>query len=147
MENGFSSLFKIKINFAESHTFFPTIVFWSLLFLLLLIFIFNGIPYLRDLRSGKRQLKLSAAHIDKFRLLGTLALTVVYFVLMDYVGTFFPNTGLGFLIVSMPFILLLSMLYIHDVTRRKIVIVVLNAVIAPSIAWIVLAKMFNITLP
>jgi len=147
MDNGISSLFKVKIDFAESHTFFPTIVLWVLLFLLLLIFIFNGIPYLRDLRSGKRQFKLSAEHIDKFRLLGTLALTVVYFVLMDYVGMLFPNTGLGFLIVSMPFIFLLSMLYVHDVTRRKIVIIVLNAVIAPSIAWFVLAKLFNITLP
>lgn len=147
MDNGISSLFKVKINFAESHTYFPTIVFWVLLFLLLLIFVFNGIPYLRDLRSGKRQIKLSAAHVDKFRLLGTLVLTVAYFLLMDYVGMFFPNTGLGFLIVSMPFIFLLSMLYVHDVTRRKILIIVLNAVIAPSIAWYVLAKLFNITLP
>jgi hypothetical protein len=147
MDNGILSLFKVKIDFAESHTFFPTIVSWVLLFLLLLILIFNGIPYWRELRNGKRRFKLTTAHIDKFRLLGTLVLTVAYFLLMDYVGAFFPNTGLGFLIVSMPFIFLLSMLYVHDVTRRKVVIIVLNAVIAPTIAWFVLAKLFYITLP
>lgn len=147
MEDGFSSLFKIKIDFAESHTYFPTIVFWALLFLLLLIFIFNGIPYLRDLQSGKRQIKLSVAHVDKLRLLGTLVLTVGYFLLMDYVSMLFPNMGFGFLFVSMPFIFLLSLLYAHEISRRKIVIIISNALIAPSIAWVVLAKMFDITLP
>ncbi|MGW8311933.1 MAG: tripartite tricarboxylate transporter TctB family protein [Desulfuromonadales bacterium] len=147
MEKDTSSLFAVKINFAESHTFFPTIVLWVLVFLLLLIFIFNGIPYLRALSSGRRQLNFSVAHIDKLRLLGTLVLTVVYFLLMEYVGTLFPNMGYGFLFVSVPFILLLSMLYVHNVTRRKIVIMLLNAVIAPCIAWYVLARLFNITLP
>jgi len=147
MENGASSLFEVKINFAESHTFFPTIVLWVLVFLLVLIFIFNGIPYLKALSAGKRQLSFSVAHIDKIRLIGTLGLTIAYFLLMDYVGAFFPNMGYGFLFVSIPFILLLSLLYAHEMTRKKIMIIVLNAVIAPGIAWFLLAKMFDITLP
>ncbi|PLX89599.1 MAG: tripartite tricarboxylate transporter [Desulfuromonas sp.] len=147
MDNGISSLFKVKINFAESHTFFPTIVFWVLLILLLLIFIFNGRPYLRSLRNGERKLSLSLAHVDKLRLPGTLVLTVAYFLLMDYVGTFFPNQGLGFLFVSIPFIFLLSLLYVHRIDRRKILAMSLNALIAPSVAWYVLAQLFNITLP
>ncbi len=142
-----ASLFAVKIDFAESHTFFPTIVLWVMVFLLVLIFITNGIPYLRALSSGKKQLNFSVAHLDKFRLIGTLALTIVYFLLMEYVGTLFPNTGYGFLIVSIPFLFLLSMLYVHDITRRKIVIILLNSSIAPGIAWFVLARMFNITLP
>lgn len=147
MEDRFSSLFNIKIDFAQSHNYFPTIVLWVMLFLLLLIFIFNGLPYLRELKAGKRQLKLSVAHVDKLRLLGTLALTIAYFMLMDYVGMLFPNMGYGFLFVSIPFIFLLSLLYVHEICRRKIVIISLNALIAPSIAWVVLAKLFNITLP
>jgi len=147
MEDGFSSLFKIKIIFDDSHTFFPTIVFWVLVFLLGLIIIFNGIPYLRALSTGKRQLSFSVAHIDKLRLLGTLILTIAYFLMMEYVGTFFPNMGYGFLFVSIPFVFLLSLLYAHVITRRKIVVILMNAVIAPSLAWFLLAKMFNITLP
>ncbi len=147
MQDGVSSLFAVKINFPESHTFFPTIVFWVLVFLLALIFVVNGIPYLRALRTGKRRLTFSVAHIDKLRLIGTLALTIAYFLMMEYVGTFFPNMGYGFLFVSIPFIFLLSLLYVHNMTRRKLVIILLNAVIAPSIAWYVLAQLFNITLP
>lgn len=147
MENGLSSLFTVTINFKESHTFFPTIVIWVLLFLLLLIFLVHGVPYLRDLRSGKRKLTFTTAHMDKLRLIGTLVLTVAYFLLMDYVGRFFPNMGFGFLFVSIPFIFLLSLLYVHGCDRRKLLIIGLNALIAPGVAWYVLAQLFNISLP
>lgn len=147
MENGLSSLFAVTINFAESHTFFPKIIIWVLLFLLVLIFIFNVIPYLRALQNGERKLSFSLAHIDMLRLPGTLALTVSYFLLMDYVGGFFPNLGYGFLFVTIPFLFLLSLLYVHDLDRRKFVIIILNAIIAPSVAWIILGKMLKITLP
>ena len=147
MDSGLSSLFKVHINFKESHTLFPTIVVWVLIFLLLLIFLVHGIPFLRDLSRGKRKLSFSLAHMDKLRFGGTLVLTVAYFLLMDYVGTFFPNMGLGFLLMSIPFIFLLSMLYVHEVNRRKLLVISLNAVVAPSIAWYVLAQLFNISLP
>lgn len=147
MENSSLSLLSIKINFAQSHIFFPTIVIWTLIILLVLIFIFNGVPYLRALSSGERTLSLSTEHMDKIKLLGTLVLTVAYFMLMEYVGTFFPNMGYGFLLVSMPYILLLSLLYVHDINRKKFVAILLNSIIAPSVAWFVLARLFNITLP
>ncbi len=142
-----ASLFAVKIEFAESHTFFPTIVLWVMVILLVLIFIFNGIPYLRALKRGDKRLRLSVAHLDKLRLIGTLGITIAYFLLMQYVGNLFPNTGYGFLFVSIPFLFLLSLLYVHKISRRKILIIVLNSAIAPCIAWFVLAQMFNITLP
>lgn len=147
MDRGFLSLFEVSINFKQSHTFFPTLVLWVLLFLLLLIFLVHGIPYLRDLHSGRRTLSFSLAQVDKLRFAGTLVLTVAYFQLMDYVGTFFPNMGLGFLFVSIPFIFLLSRLYVTNMNRGKLLAISLNALIAPSIAWYVLAQLFNITLP
>lgn len=147
MENSTSSLLAVKINFAQSHTFFPTIVIWTLVLLLILIFIFNGLPYLRSLKSGERTINISIDHIDKMRLPGTLVLTVAYFMLMEYVGAFFPNMGYGFLFVSMPYILLLSLLYVHDINRKKLIAIVSNAILAPGIAWLLLAQLFNITLP
>ncbi len=145
--NGFFSLFKVSVDFDSSHMFFPTIVIWFLAFLLVLITLIYGIPYINAVRKGEKQISLSTAHIDKLRLLGTLVLTVVYFMAMDFVGGFFPNTGLGFLLMSMPFMGLLSLLYGHDMTRRKLTTILLNAVISPTVAWYVLAQMFNITLP
>jgi hypothetical protein len=147
MAQWFSSLLKVHIDFKTSHTLFPTIVICVLLFLLVLIFLFHGIPFLRDLRAGRRRPTSGPVHLDTLRLFGTLVLTVAYFLLMDRVGRFFPNTGLGFLFVSIPFIFLLSLLYAHGVDRRKLLAITLNALIAPSVAWYVLAKLFNISLP
>lgn len=146
MENS-SSLLEVKIDFDQSHIFFPTIIAWTLVFLLILILIFNGIPYLRTYLKGERSVNLSFDHIDKLRLPGTLVFTVIYFLLMDYVGSFFPNMGYGFLFVSIPFIFLISVLYVYDINRKKLVTIALNAIIAPSISWLLLAKVFNITLP
>jgi hypothetical protein len=85
--------------------------------------------------------------VDKLRFVGTLVLTIAYFLLMDYVGAFFPTQGLGFLFVTIPFIFLLSLLYMHEVGRKKILAISLNALIAPALAWYVLAQLFNISLP
>jgi len=147
MNSGLSSLLKVHIDFKQSHTFFPTIVSWVMGVLLAAIFVVYGIPYIRAVFRGERKISFSMRNIDTFRLLGTLFLTVVYFLSMDYVGGFFPNTGLGFLFMSVPFMFLLSLLYVHGLNRVKLLIMSLNAIIAPSIAWLVLAKMFRITLP
>lgn len=147
MEQGLSSLFKVTIDFEQSHLFFPKIVMWVLLLLCVLIFIVYGIPFLRDLKTGKRKISFSTRHIDNLRLFGTIILTIVYFQLMDYVGRFFPNMGYGFLFMSIPFMFLLSLLYVHGLNRRKFLALSVNALIAPCIAWFVLARLFNITLP
>lgn len=147
MGEGFSSLFEISIDFDQSHLFFPTIVLWVLLLLLAAIFIIYGIPFIRALGRGEKKLSFSVEHVDKLRLFGTIILTIVYFLSMDYVGTFFPNMGLGFLLMSMPFMFSLSLLYVHNLSPRKFLTISLNSIIAPSIAWYVLANMFNISLP
>ncbi len=147
MDNGISSLFKVPIDFEQSHLFFPKIVTWFLLLQLVVILLVYGIPYIRDIRSGKRASPFSGRHWDALRFFGTIALTIIYFLSMDYVGEYFPNTGLGFLFTSIVFIFILSLLYVHELGRRKMVILSLNALISPSVAWFVLARLFNISLP
>ena len=147
MDEGFSSLFKVSVDFNQSHLFFPKIVTIVLLLLLLMIFLVKAIPYLRDLRSGKRTFSFSVKQIDKLRFGGTIVLTIAYFLSMEYVGEFFPNMGLGFLFTSIPFIFVLSLLYVHGLGRRKFLALTLNALIAPTVAWFVLAQMMNISLP
>jgi len=142
-----NSLFSIKINFAESHTFFPTIVTCVLFLLLLVIVLVHGIPFIRKLRQGGGKISIWAENFDKLRFWGTMLFTIFYFLSMDYVGALFPNMGFGFLIMSMPFMLALSLLYVHNFNRKKIVVIALNSIIAPSIAWYVLGNLFNISLP
>ena len=147
MDKGISSLFKVSIDFDQSHLFFPKLVTWFLLFQLVVIFLVYGIPYIRDVRNGKRPSPFSGRQRDNLRFFGTIVLTIVYFLSMDYVGEYFPNTGLGFLFTSIVFIFVLSLLYVHRIDRHKMLVLSLNALIAPSVAWFVLARLFNITLP
>ena len=147
MEGGNSSFFHIAIDFNESHTFFPTIILWILLILLAVITIIHGIPFFREIRSGKRTPSFFVEHYDRLRLFGTLFLSIVYFILMDAVGMLFPNMGFGFLFVSIPFMFVLSLLYTHDIDRKKLLVISVNAILAPCIAWYVLGNLFNISLP
>ncbi|PIE35753.1 tripartite tricarboxylate transporter [candidate division KSB3 bacterium] len=147
MEGGTPSFFQISIDFNESHTFFPMIILWILLILLAIITIVYGIPFFRDIRSGKRNPSFFVEQFDKLRLFGTLILAIVYFILMDAVGMLFPNMGFGFLFVSIPFMFVLSLLYAHNIDRKKLLVIGINSILAPCIAWYILGNLFNISLP
>lgn len=147
MDPWYSSIFKVSIDFERSHLFFPTLISWLLLLVLALIVLVHGRDFLSDIRTGKRSLSIAADGFDSLRFFSTIALTIAYFVAMEYVGAFFPNTGLGFLLMSIPYMFALSLLYGHKIGRKKFMAICLNALIAPVTAWYVLARLFNITLP
>lgn len=147
MGDSVSTLLSIKIDFEQSHMFFPNIIMWLLLFLFILIVVLYGKQFLEDLTAGRRSIRFFQENYDKIRLFGTIGAVIIYFILMDYVGTLFPNTGLGFLLVSIPFMMCLSFLYVHDLNKKKTIIILLNSTIAPAAAWYILGNLFNITLP
>lgn len=142
-----SDLFTVTIVFDQSHLFFPRIIHWVLLIQLLLIAFFVGRPYLRAVSAGTKSLPFAKGDFDRFRFFGTIILTILYFLSMNYVGKFFPNAGLGFLIMSIPYMFLLSLLYLHHRDHRNLIKVIINSIAAPIIAWYVLARLFSITLP
>lgn len=147
MGDSFSNLLSVNIDFEQSHLFFPKIITWLLLLLFLMIVVLYGVKLLKDVKEGRRRIRFFEENFDKIRLFGTIGAVVLYFVLMDYVGVLFPNTGLGFLLVSIPFMMCLSFLYVHDLNKKKTIIIVLNSIIAPTAAWYILGNLFNITLP
>jgi len=142
-----AKLLQVKIVFAQSHLFFPKIIHWMLLIMFVVIIVSQGIPYLRDVRAGRKQLPFVGSHFDYLRFSGTIALTIAYFMLLDPVGDYFPNMGLGFLLMSIPYMLLLSWLYLYQRDRRHLLLAAVNAVVAPLVAWYVLGQLFDITLP
>lgn len=144
---GISELLQVSIDFDKSHLFFPRIIHWIILIMLVLIVVFQGIPYYREVRAGRKSLPFTNAPFDAPRFFGTIALTIVYFLTMNYVGDLFPNTGLGFLLMSIPYMFCLSLLYLHQRGLRYLLRISANAIISPVIAWYVLAKLFHITLP
>lgn len=147
MGSDLKQLFDVHIEFSRSHLVFPTIIGWVLVVLFGAIVVVYGPGLVRDFRSGKRSLSLSGGAFDKFRFLATIGLTIAYFQSMDVVGSLFPNKGYGFLIMSIPVVFLFSLLYVHGLTVRKLVVIGLNAVILPSLAWYVLKVLFRVSLP
>lgn len=139
------SLNMVTIDFGTSHQFFPRIIISLLLVLGGLIFLANFRPVMRAIRSGRYQFFVRNA--DFFRLLLTLVLIPVYFWLMDAIGGIFPNMGLGFLLSSIPFVFLMSMLYCHERTSRNLTIITVNAVVAPTFVWAVLYHLFLVSMP
>jgi hypothetical protein len=144
---GISELFAVSIDFDQSHLFFPRIIHWLLLIMLVTIVLTRGIPYLRAVRSGTRSLPFTDGPFDGPRFFGTIVLTMVYFIAMQYVGEQFPNTGYGFLFMSIPYMFALSVLYLHERDFRHLSMAAINALLAPIIAWYILAEIFYITLP
>ncbi|UYG08577.1 tripartite tricarboxylate transporter TctB family protein [Halomonas sp. M4R1S46] len=147
MESGLTSMLSVSIDFETSHLFFPRIIHWLMGGLFALVLVFRVLPFFAAVSRGERTLPILGESMDKFRFFGSLALIAVYFYLMAVVGNFFPYTGYGFLFVSIAFVFLMSLMYMHTRTKRKVVTAAINAIVAPSLAWFILAKLFQITLP
>ena len=139
----FSSLTKVKINFATSHLVFPHIMLGLVAILLVLVLITRRQKILAAISDGPYW----PMGIDHVRFFGTIIFTVVYFTAMPIVGDIFPNTGMGFYLMSIPYIVATGVLYLRERSRRKLLYVGLNAIITPTFVWFTLSTFFNVTLP
>ena len=133
----------VTVDFATSHLIFPTLVGIVLAILGLAILVTN-----------RRQIAGSGAYwrgvmggMDKVRFFGTIAITVIYFLLMVPVGNLWPNTGLGFLICSIPYVFLTGALFLHHRAPRDLLPVAITAIVAPTLVWWLFTYLFFLTLP
>ena len=134
---------QVTINFETSHLIFPTIIGVVLALLFLTIVIRDRT---RIAGSGAYWREVFA-NMDKARVFGTLVLTVVYFGLMVPVGDIWPNTGMGFLICSVPYVFAVGVLYLLERGPRAMIPVAIMAVVAPLLAWWLFSYIFFLTLP
>ncbi|MGX9575586.1 tripartite tricarboxylate transporter TctB family protein [Mesorhizobium sp. f-mel] len=134
---------RVTIDFQTSHLVFPTLIGGILLFLGMAILVTRR----QAIAGAGRYWSQTLAAMDKPRFFGTIALTLVYFLLMVPVGDIWPNTGMGFLICSIPFVALSGLLYLQERTRSAIAVLGVVAVAAPLLVWWVFAHVFFLTLP
>lgn len=143
-----AEMLKVQIDFNQSHLLFPSLIQWLLLLLLGLIAIVHGPQQLAKARAARAAAEPAARKpVDWKRLGGFLALTVVWFVAMEPLGRLLPNTGIGFLLSSMPYGVALSRLFVHDIDRRKWLLIGASSVLTPLFVWAIFAYVFKITLP
>ncbi|RWO28376.1 MAG: tripartite tricarboxylate transporter [Mesorhizobium sp.] len=134
---------RVTIDFQTSHLVFPTLIGAILLALGAAILITRG----QAIAGAGQYWSQTLAAMDKPRFFGTIALTVVYFLLMVPVGDFWPNTGMGFLVCSIPFVALSGLLYLQERTKSAVTVLAVVAVAAPLLVWWVFAHVFFLTLP
>lgn len=139
---------KVTINFDTSEVIFPIIITCLIGICALIGFIKNfkklqAINYISFIVIKLQNLK----QVDFFRLLSTIILLIIYFLSMDYLKDFWPNTGISFLVSSIVFIFCLSLIYLHQKDKKHLLIISLNAVLVPLVAWFVLNQLMDITLP
>lgn len=134
---------QVSIDFETSHLVFPILIACVLALLGLAIVIRDRAriagagAYWRGILGG----------MDRGRFFGTLGLTLVYFLLMVPVGRIWPNTGMGFLLCSIPYVLLTGLLFMHDRSLRAMLPVIVMALVAPVLAWWLFTYPFFMTLP
>lgn len=143
-----SELLKVQVDFNQSHLLFPTLIQWLLLALLGLMAIVYGPQQLAKARAARAAGAPAARKpVDWKRLGGFLALTVAWFMAMEPLGRPWPNTGIGFLLSAMPYGAALSRLFVHDIDRRKWLLIGASSVLTPLAVWAIFAYVFKITLP
>jgi len=142
-----SDLFRITLDFKQSHLFFPHIIDGLLLILLAVMAGTRGPALVRRLRERGASLLSFPPGFDRMRFLGTIIITAVYFEVMDLLSDVFPNTGYSFLITSIIFMATLSLLYVRILDRRKLILIAACSVLAPLVTWYAFGDVFNLTLP
>lgn len=137
------SLTHVTIDFDTSHLIFPILIGCIL-----------GLLGLAILVRDRRAILGAGGHwgqimgqMDKPRFIGTLVLTVIYFSAMVPVGDLWPNTGLGFLICSIPLVAATGLMFMRDRSLGKAVPLLIVAVVAPTLVWWLFTDLFALTLP
>lgn len=136
-------LTRVTIDFETSHLIFPTII-------AILLGLLGLVILIRD----RARIAASGAYwraiwtdMDKARFLGALALTLLYFSLMVPVGDLWPNTGLGFLLCSIPYVFATGVLFMHDRRPRQMLPLLIVAVVGPTFVWWLFTYPLFLTLP
>lgn len=141
------ALFQVQIDFAQSHEVFPRIIQWLLVGFGLTILIKRFALIRASVSRFLGNLPPSQWRFDVPRLFGTLALTLIYFIALEPVGRFWPNTGAGFVICSVVFCFALARLLAHDMTPRKWIAIAFTSVVGTGALWFVFNQIFRVTLP
>jgi hypothetical protein len=133
----------VTIDFETSHLVFPALIGVILALLGIAIVAQNR----HAIGASGRYWRGVFRRMDKARFFGTLALTLVYFGLMVPVGNIWPNLGLGFLICSIPFVLLTGLLFMHERSLHDVLPLLAVAIIVPLVVWWLFTYLFFLTLP
>ena len=136
-----------RFSFEQSHLFFPKIISILGVLILGLVLVLNRSAIGVRLRAITARGWWTVSVLERKKTWGTVGLTLIYFWAMPGVGRLFPNTGLGFLICSVPYLFLLSCLMVQQQESKRLRLFATTALTAPLTVWLVMFHGLGITLP
>ncbi len=133
----------VAIDFETSHLIFPTTIAAILSLLGLAI----ALRHRSEFIAAPRYWCHLVTSINKIRFGGTLVLTLIYFSSMEPIGDIWPNTGLGFLLCSIPYVFAIGLLFMRERTPIGSFALGITAFFAPFAVWWIFTDLFFLTLP
>ncbi|MBM4761044.1 tripartite tricarboxylate transporter TctB family protein [Bacillus sp. B15-48] len=131
-------MFKINLQYDEYHVIFPRIILTILIILLLMMFVKFLYKFIKEKKQVNFRFKFFGDNFDKFKFFGTAGLLIVYVLMLEIIG---------FIISSIGFMFLLTVLLRGDFKRNTLMISVINSVTTSVIVWFFFGYLFDITLP
>lgn len=137
-------MLNVSIDFESSHLFFPRIVLVCIVFIGAIIVFQEKERIVESLKGFAIGKLINGGNYKSYIF---IVLMSAYILGMQAVSEIFPNTGYAFLILTIPLMFIIPLLIESDITKKKLIYMVINAVLSPIIVWVVLGQLFNITLP
>lgn len=133
-----NDLLTVNIQYNEYHLVFPRIILAVLLILLAAIGIQRVIKSFKNGTLKRPKFNFWAENYDRRKLFGTVGLLLVYVFFLEFTG---------FILSSIIFMFVLTILLRGDLKRNTLVISLINSVATSVLAWFFFGYLFDITLP
>ncbi|CDQ41285.1 MULTISPECIES: tripartite tricarboxylate transporter TctB family protein [Virgibacillus] len=131
-------LLTVELKFSEYHTIFPNIMLTILIFLAVLMLFLNVIRRIKERRLREFHFQFFVDNYDKLKFFGTLVLLIAYAFVLE---------SIGFLLATILFMFLISLLFIGDIKKKSIFVSLTNSLSTSLIIWYLFGQLFDITLP
>ncbi|SFJ80570.1 Tripartite tricarboxylate transporter TctB family protein [Halobacillus dabanensis] len=131
-------LLTVELTFSEYHIIFPRIIITILLILGAMIVFRYFYKRVKQGSSKKREFSFFMANYDKSKLFGSAILLFLYPFMMEL---------LGFLISTILFMFVITLLFIGKVQKKALFTSLTNALATTFVVWYVFGQVFDITLP
>ncbi|WP_200411686.1 tripartite tricarboxylate transporter TctB family protein [Virgibacillus salexigens] len=131
-------LLTVELKFSEYHTIFPNIMLTILIFLAVLMLFLNVIRRIKERRLREFHFQFFVDNYDKLKFFGTLVLIIAYAFVLE---------SIGFLLATILFMFLISLLFIGDIKKKSIFVSLTNSLSTSLIIWYLFGQLFDITLP
>ncbi|MFC4557820.1 tripartite tricarboxylate transporter TctB family protein [Virgibacillus kekensis] len=130
--------FTLEMTYSTYHLIFPRIIISILITLGIILLITNLYKRLKAGKLSDWQFKFFSKNYDKLKFYGSIALLIVYTLALQWIG---------FILASIVFMILITLLYIGNVKKKSIIVSITNSLTTTIVVWYIFGRLFDITLP